>query len=158
MIILIMLIVLLLFMGGLLICRKKKGMLKEEYFWPPFVAIILGIAVITQSTYKYAATVEIENKIKKFAVKTADLVALMSSYTGWEVIPVTQVRLNFYKTVQEEASELIKDSGDDPNRYQSLRALKGIIHSFKPRSEPVSRPSSDELELRAKEYDQQNKK
>lgn len=92
----------------------------------------------------------INEETKKLAVKTADLVALMSSYTGWglQTIPIKKERLNFYKSALEGASELIRSGGKNPNDFQSIKELKGVVIKFEhnPNEEPVTRPSSKELQ------------
>lgn len=154
----LILIFLLIVIAIVLVYRRKIGLLKEKDFWTPFIAVILGISSLIQSTYKYAVTVEIEKKVKRSAVKTANLVALMSSYEGWglQSIPIREERLNFYRSSLEGASELLISSGENPDDYQSIKELKGVIIKFEqnPKETPVTRPSSEELESLAEKSKQ----
>ena len=148
MILSIVLVVILLAVGSYLVYKKWKLELTDQVFWMPFIAIVIATCNMIQSTIKYSEITKIEKLNKELAMKTSDLVAIMSSYTGWggQAIPIKEERLNFYKTILEKTSDLIKSSGGRPEDFKSLKELRGVIKTFKPQEELITRPSSLELQ------------
>ena len=64
-----------------LIYRKLTNVLKEKEFWTPFIAIVIALGTLLQANYKYAATVEIEKKVKNIAESVARLIAENQAWT-----------------------------------------------------------------------------
>lgn len=74
-------IILLVAIVGFLIYRRVTNVLPEKEFWTPFIAILIAIATLIQANFKYAATVEIEKKIKNISESVAKLIAENQAWT-----------------------------------------------------------------------------
>lgn len=77
----IFIIIIFILIAGFLVYRRLTNVLPEEAFWPPFIAIIVAIGVMIQANIKYAATVEIEKKIKNVSESVANLIAENQAWT-----------------------------------------------------------------------------
>lgn len=74
-------IVLLLLIAAFLVYRRVTNVLTEKEFWTPFIAIVIALGTLIQANYKYAATIDIEKKIKRISESVARLIAENQAWT-----------------------------------------------------------------------------
>ena len=103
--------------------------------------------VIFKSQVKDVTVVEIEEKnlegLNERQKKAIEYIKENNSITKGKYMEINKIS---HKTAYEELNGMVNKKGINPNNFQSIKELKGVIKTFKEGEELITRPSSEELQ------------